>query len=191
MQWQGLKIPIIIFTMLAGLVVIFSAQWLYQKYIFQNPLNEVLSGNKAIESFQITTEGRLVKVTVSIKNDADLMQTYQEIQNDLALKMGRRQFYLVLKDNRDDELRQVWYNSQFAVYQAIAQGSYRDMADVINREAGAAGAEAKIYIDQKNIYIRLKKQGYNLDEVVARDTGQISGNIQASLAGGGMNAQGN
>jgi len=191
MQWQGLKIPVIIFTLLAGLVVIFGVQWIYQKYSFQNPVNMILSSNESIESFQVNTEGKQTKITLAIKDDANLMQAYNELQKELALKMGRRPFYLVLKDSRDDSLQQLWYNSQFAVYQAIAQGSYRDMAEEINREAGSAGAEAKIYIDQKNIYIRLKKDGRTLDEVIARDTGQFYSNIQAPLAGGGTNAQGN
>ncbi|MDF9407438.1 MAG: hypothetical protein A4E52_00865 [Pelotomaculum sp. PtaB.Bin013] len=191
MQWQGLKIPVIIFSLLAGLVVIFSVQWVYQKYSFQNPLNMVLSSNEAVESYQISTEGKQVKITLTFKDTADLMQSYNELQKELTQKMGQRPYYLVLKDNRDDSLQQVWYNSQFAVYQAIAQGSYRSMAEEIKREAGAAGAEAKINIDEKNIYIRLKKDGRTLDEVIARDTGQPNGSIKAPLAGGGTNAQGN
>ncbi len=191
MQWQGLKIPVIIFSLLTGLVVIFGVQWIYQKYSVQNPINMILSGNEAVESFQIDTEGKQTKITLAIKDNANLMQSYNEVQKELSLKMGRRPFYLVLKDSRDDGLQQVWYKSHYAVYQAIAQGNYRNMADEINREAGAAGAEAKIYIDQKNIYIRLKKDGRTLDEVIPRDTGQCSSNIQAPLAGGGTNAQGN
>lgn len=191
MQWQGLKIPVIIFSLLAGLVIIFGVQWIYQKYSFQNPLNMVLSSNEAVESYQISTEGKQVKITLTFKGTADLMQSYNELQKELTQKMGQRSFCLVLKDSRDDSLQQVWYNSQFAVYQAIAQGSYRSMAEEIKREAGVAGAEAKINIDDKNIYIRLKKDGRTLDEVIARNAGQSNGNIKAPLAGGGINAQGN
>jgi len=191
MQWQGIRLPVVIFSLLAGLVVIFGLQWVYQKYSFQNPINAVLSSNEAVESFRVTTEGRLVKVTLSIKGDANLMQSYKEVQRELALKMGRRQFYIELEDSRDNDLQQLWYKCQFAVYQAVAQGSYQNMADTVNREAGAAGAEARIYIDQKNIYIRLKKGGRTLDEVIVRDAGQVDGNIQAPLTGGGASAQGN
>jgi len=190
MQWQGLKIPVIIFSLLAGLVVIFSVQWVYQKYIFQNPINMILSGNEAVESYQISTEGKQVKITLTFKDTADLMQSYNELQKELTQKMGRRSFYFVLQDSRDNSLQQVWYNSQFAVYQAIAQGSYQSMAEEIKREAGAAGIEAKINIDEKNIYIRLKKDGRTLDEVIARDIGQPNGSVKA-LAGGGTSAQGN
>ncbi|OPX86698.1 MAG: hypothetical protein A4E53_02730 [Pelotomaculum sp. PtaB.Bin104] len=192
MQWQGLKVPVIIFSLLLGLVVIFGIQWVYQKYSFQNPINTVLASNEAVDSFQVKTEGGIIKVTLAIKSDAELMKSYQTVQKDLAQKMGRRQYYLELTDSRDDQLQQLWYKCQFPVYQAIAQGSYQNMADELNREAGLAGSEAKIYIDQQNLYIRLKKDGRTLDQVIARDPGQLNNNYQKSLAGGGAaSVQGN
>ncbi|MDD3654183.1 MAG: hypothetical protein PHO01_08385 [Desulfotomaculaceae bacterium] len=191
MQWKGLKVPVIIFSLLLGLVIIFGIQWVYQKYIFQNPINTVLAANEAIDSFQVNNQDGVVNISIAIKSDADLMQSYQAVQKDLSLLMGRRQYNIDLMDSRDDALQQLWYQSQFAVYQAIDQGSYQNMAYDINREAGLAGAEAKIYIDPKNVYIRLMKDGRTLDEVIVRNAGQINSNNQVSLAGGGFSAQGN
>lgn len=191
MQWHGLKIPIIILSLLAGMAVIFGVQWLYQKYNFQEPLNAALSGNKAVESFQVQNKGRTMEVSFSVSYDGDLRQTYQEVRQELSRTMGKRYFDLVLTDDRDETLKQVWYNSQYAVYQAVAQGTYQDMAAVVNREALAAGAEAKIYIDRENIYIRLKHQGHTLDEVIPRESEQFSGKVQLPAAGGGFYAQRN
>lgn len=191
MQWQGLKIPVIILSLLAGMALIFGAQWLYQKYSFQGPLNASLNGNKAVESYQMSNEGSLLRVSVTINYDADLMQSYKDVRKELTQAAGRRPFLLTLNDSRDDVLKQVWYNSQYAIYQAVSQGSYQDMAAVVNREALASGAEAKVYIDHENIYIRLKHQGHTLDEVIPRGTGQVSGNVQVPATGGGVNAQRN
>jgi len=191
MQWQGLKIPVIILSLLAGIALTFGAQWLYQKYSFQGPLNAVLNGNKAVESYQMSNEGRLLRVSVTINYDADLMQSYTEVRKELTQAVGKRPFLLALNDSRDDVVKQVWYNSQYAIYQAVSQGSYQDMAAVVNREALVSGAEAKIYIDQENIYLRLKHQGHTLDEVIPRGTGQVSGNVQVPAAGGVVNAQRN
>lgn len=191
MQWQGLKIPVIILSLLAGIALTFGAQWLYQKYSFQGPLNTALNGNKTVESYQLSNEGRLLRVSVTINYDADLMQSYTEVRKELTQAAGKRPFLLALNDSRDDVLKQVWYNSQYAIYQAISQGSYQDMAAVVNREAMVSGAEAKIYIDQENIYLRLKHQGHTLDEVIPRGAGQVSGNVQAPAAGGVVNAQRN
>lgn len=185
MQWQGLRIPVVISALLVGFAVIFSVQFLYEKYSFQSPLNEILSTNETVESFQISTESnKQIKITLSFKETVDLMQSYNELLEELTPKMGRRSFSLDLTDNRDDGLQQVWDNSQFAVYQAIAQGSYQNMAEMIKREAAAAGAEEKISIDRKNIYIRLKKDGRTLDEVVVRNTGTSNSSVKAPLTGG-------
>lgn len=191
MQWQGLKVPVIILSLLAGLAIIFGSQWLYQKYSFQGPLNAALSGNKAIESYQVSNDNRILRVSMTVNYDADLMETYKGVRQELTSTMGKHPFTLTLKDSRDDVLKQVWYNSQYAIYQAVVQGSYQDMSAVVNREALASGSEARINIDQENIYLRLKHQGHILDEVIPRGAGQINGNIQAPAAGGEVNAQRN
>jgi len=191
MRWQGLKIPVIILSLLAGMAFIFGVQWLYQKYSLQEPLNAALSRNNAVESFQVNSDGRLLRVNVVLKYDADLMQAYKEVRKELAGTLGKRPFQLTLGDSRDDVLNKVWYNSQYAIYQAIEQGSYQDMAAVVHREAGATGAEAKIYIDEENIYLRLKHRGHTLDQVIPRGAGRNSGNVRAPAAGGGADAQGN
>jgi len=191
MRWQGLKVPVIIFSLLAGMAFIFGAQWLYQKYSFEQPLNAALNRNKAVDSFQVSNEGRLLRVSVMINYNAGLMEAYEEIRRELAGAAGGRPVQLVLNDSRDDTLKQAWYNSQYAVYQAVSQGSYQDMAAVVNREAGTLGAEAEIYINQENIFIRLKHQGHTLDEVIPRNVGQTDGNVQATGAGGGVRVQRN
>lgn len=191
MQWHGFKIPVIVLSLLAGIAFIFGVQWLYQKYNFQEPLNAALQKNKAVESFQVVNQGRTLEVSFSVSYNESLKKTYYEVRQEISSAMGKRQFNLVLVDNRNENLERVWYNSQYAVYQAIAQGSYQEMADVVNREASVANAEAEIHVDQENIYIRLKQQGHTLDEVIPRGAGQIHGKIQASTAGGGFYAQRN
>ncbi len=192
MRWQGLKIPVIIFSMLAGMAIIFGVQLLYQKYSFREPLKAVLNQNEAVESYQVSDEGKLLQISMTIKYDADLMHTHKEVHNELTRTLGKRSFQLTLSDSRDDDvvLNTVWYNSQYAVYQAISQGSYQDMAAVVNREAAALGAEAKIYIDQENVYLRIRHQGHTLDEVIPRD-GQVPVNVKETAAGGEVNAKRN
>lgn len=190
MQWKDLKLHVIIFSLLVGLALIFGAQWMYQKYNINGPINNVLSANKAVESYQVGSEGSTLLVSVNIKSDTDLMAAYKEIRKDLERVMGSKTFMFVLSDNRDDTLEQVWYKSQYAVYQAQVQGSFMDMAEVINREALASGAEANINIDQEYIYLRLRHQDHTLDEVIPRGAYVVTGNNLPDT-GGGVNAKRN
>jgi hypothetical protein len=191
MQWRGLKIPIIVASMLAGIALIFALQWAHQKYTLQEPLNAALHGNSAVESYQISNEGRGLKVTVAFKYDADIREAYLSTRRDIARVLGRKPCVLVLQDSRDDALSNVWYESQFAVYQALARGDYRDMAAAVEKNAGAAGAEARIYVDHENLYVRLKHQGHTLDQVLSRASGPVSSGAPVSTGGGVANAQRN
>lgn len=190
MQWKGLKLHVIIFSLLIGIALIFSAQWLYQKYNINVPINNVLSANQDVESYQVGSEGGTLLVSVHIKSEAGLMVPYKEIKKDLEQVMGGKSFIFVLSDDRDDTLEQVWYRCQYAVYQAQVQGNFIEMAELIDREALAGGAEANTNIDQEYVYLRLRHQGHTLDEVIPRGACQVAVNNWPA-AGGGVNDQRN
>lgn len=193
MKWQGLKIPIIIVSLLAGMALFFAGQWLYQKYSFNEPLNNTLNNNPSIESFRVNNQGQVLQVDVSLRYDADMMQSYKQIRKELTNNTGKKDFQLILSDTRDKDsiLRQVWYNSQYAVYEASFLGNFQQMAVVVNNEARAAGIEASINVDQENIYLRLKHEGHTLDQVITLNVNQNNGIGQAPAIGGGNHDQGN
>jgi len=191
MEWKGLKIHLIIFSLLAGIALIFGAQYFYQKYSTQRPLNDVLNSNEAVESYQLSSESNQLQVSVKVRYEANLMQAYKEVQKDLNKVMGRKVYNLSLIDDPDEVLEQVWYQSQYAIYEAQSLGGFQEMAGVVNREAQTRGAEARVYIDQENIYLRLQHQGHTLDEVIPRGAWQVAGDSRTTSGGGGVNAQRN
>jgi len=192
MKWQGLKIPIIIVSLLAGMALFFAGQWLYQKYNYNEPLNYALNNNPSIDTFSVNNKGNLLLVDVNLKYDADLMQSYKDIRKTIADTIGNKNYKLVLGDTRDndDVLKQVWYNSQYAVYEASFKGSFQDMVNTVNREAQSFGVEAIINVDPENIYLRLKHNGHNLDQVITLNINQNIGHGQPA-SGGDYNDQGN
>lgn len=193
MKWQGLKIPIIIVSLLAGMALFFAGQWLYQKYNYDEPLNYALNNNPSIDTFSVNNKGNLLLVDVNLKYDADLMQSYKDIRKTIADTIGNKNYKLVLGDTRDndDVLKQVWYNSQYAVYEASFKGSFQDMVNTVNREAQSFGVEAIINVDPENIYLRLKHNGHNLDQVISLNINQNTGHSQAPVSGGDYDDQGN
>ena len=148
--------------------------------------SNVLSADQAIESYRLNNEGGTLLISVKIKNDAGLMVPYQEIRKKLEQVMGRRGYVLELDDQRDDMLDQVWYKSQYAVYQAQVRGSFIEMAEIINREASMNGVEADITIDQECIYLRLRHEDCTLDEIIPRGAGGYTGDNML-VAGGSAN----
>jgi len=188
MNWQGLKIPIIIASLLAGMALFFAGQCLYQKFNYNDPLNRYLSNNQAIEAYNITT-GDITLVEVALNHEAELMSSYHVLNRDLNNILYKKNFQLNLLDNRDDEINKVWYRCQYAVYEAAYTGNFTEMAAVVNREAQASGVEAIINIDHENIYLSMRHQDHILREVIQiRINKNSSSGFQPVATGGVVNA---
>lgn len=169
MRWYGLRLPVIIIILLASLAILLSGQWVYRQFSLTEPLDRELKGNADIKSFQVDSRKNVLDVIVSFNDNANLMDAYQGVYGDLKKVLGDRKFHLAVQDNRDDVLKKVLYKSQFVIYQAVAQGSFQDMAGFIEREAGEANVSAEIYIDYDYIYLRMKHEGHILDQVISRN----------------------
>ncbi|ACV63859.1 hypothetical protein Dtox_3107 [Desulfofarcimen acetoxidans DSM 771] len=186
MKLHGLRIPVVVLSLLLGLSLFFGCQWLYQKYNYKQPLVASLSENKAVLSYEVDDkhDQLLIEVRMSTPN---LMEDYKKLYTKLDAIMGKKPFILKLTDDRDSELIKAYYNSQYAIYQAISRGTYQEMAAVINKESIALGVESKVFIDRDNIYLQMKHNNHELNEIVPRNPSS-----SAAMAGGELfNAEGN
>ncbi|HZK17686.1 MAG TPA: hypothetical protein VFD15_00075, partial [Clostridia bacterium] len=59
----------------------------------------------------------------------------------------------------------------YIIYEAVARGNFNEMAERVTGESKSIGAEAKIFIDEENVYIHLSKDNSYLNSVVPRDKG--------------------
>jgi len=167
MQWHGLRIHIILLALLVGLGMFFGFRWLYNKLSFEEPLAAALKANKTVASFEIE-HNQPVKILVHLAPTANLKEAYQELQQEVQSVLGNRQFALQLADNRDEKLGQVFYYSQFAVYEAIKRGNYLEMIQFIEEESRKIGATSSVFLDQDNIYMQLQLDGHYLYEIIPR-----------------------
>ncbi|OAT86691.1 hypothetical protein [Desulfotomaculum copahuensis] len=168
MQWHGWRIPVVLLAMLAGLGVFLGAQWLYNKYSYQEPLAGVLKQNPAVASFAVHRREPVLRVAVRLKPVNNLMDTYQGLQKSIRGVLGDKEFKLEIEDDRDSQLNEAYYYSQFAVYEAVARGNYREMADYIAAHAAKVGASARIFLDQDNIYLQMSHGRHYLYQVIPR-----------------------
>jgi transposase len=140
----------------------------YKDIFYLKPLKEVLNNKQLIASYRILDNGSGLEIYVNPAETSDFKKTYQQVNHNIMNTMQKKPYQLIIVDNRDDVLRKVFYKSQFIIYQAISRGSFQDMAFEIDKLAKTAGVEAWLYIDQKNIYIHLKRGNRNLYEVIPR-----------------------
>ncbi len=166
MQWHGFRVHIIIISVILGLLVFAGGQWLYEKYNYDEPLDKTLSSNKAVESYKLSGEDQPVTVELKLKNVENLGKTYGELDNSLREVLGGKEYKIKLVDNRNRQLENIYYHSQFAVYEAMARGNYREMEQYISRQAAAAGAQANVFMDQEAVYVQIKNGDYYLYEII-------------------------
>lgn len=185
MQWHGFRIPIILLALVLGLSAFLGAQWLYNKYNYLQPLEDFLVSSPAVQTYEIEESGKVLTLTVELHETSNLAIDYRELQREVSAVLGKRPFVIQLADSRDQVLRQVFYDSQFSIYEALARGNFREMADYVKASATEVGAKATIYLDQDYIYVHMEHNGRQLTEVIPRPEGGFTNTAHLSLTGGG------
>jgi disulfide oxidoreductase YuzD len=166
MHWHGLRIPVILLALVVGLSIFFGSRWLYNKFGLEEPLGNVLTKSKAVQSFEINRSQPVTRIIIYLAPVNNLKETYQELNQQVQSVLGSRQFEIKLIDRRDEKLTQVLYHSQFAIYEAIKRGNYQEMVKFIEDEAVKTGATATVYLDQKNIYLQIQDNDHYLYEII-------------------------
>lgn len=169
MIWHGFRISAILISLAIGLVCLFGGQWLYNKYGYQQSLQQALERQPQVADFKAEDQGGQLAVTVRLRSTENLVGAYKEIKRTVNNALGSRPFVLELADNRDASLEEAFYQSQFIIYQAIAQGSFKEMEIEVNAHARAVGASARMYIDSENVYLVLTKGDRYLNAVIPRN----------------------
>lgn len=179
MKWNGLRIPIIIASILIGLLIFFGGQFLYNKYNVEKPLEELINNNDAVSDVHMKKDVSGIYLEVELKKGVtNVAEVYEELFQDASAILGRQPFKLTFKDNPDAKLTEVWRQSQYYVHQAIMQGNFPEMAKKITDIAEGEGLNAKVDVTESNVYIQLTKEdGHNIIAVVARQNFMVTGRV--------------
>ena len=177
MQIKGLRLYVVIAAVFVTLAVLLTVQFLYQKYDVEQPLFKLYSQTKLVNKVPtIEQTGTSVKVILDVKKTDNIRQAYQNLNNYTEQIMGGTKFTLELKDNRNKELENAYYQSQFVIYEALAKGDFTKMADVIQQNAVKVGGTSKVYIDNDNVYVEILNGNNYLYEIIPRLHDNAQGN---------------
>jgi len=180
MRWQGIKVHVVAISMLVALAAFLGAQWLYTSLNFQQPLKKELESNRQITDYQIKEDADVYTILVTLGETNDLMQAYRLIYDQVQDIMGKRPFVIELADRRNDRLKDVYNQGQFAIHEAMFSGNFREMSNSMSQYARTSGVESKVYIDGDNIYWQMKDGAYFLYAVIPR----VALPVSASERGG-------
>ncbi|HYE82854.1 MAG TPA: hypothetical protein VEG39_11915 [Clostridia bacterium] len=174
---QLLKGCIALIITVAGLYI---GQAVWQNYAVDLPLDKALHSIDGVKEVTWDNSNNInddIKIYATLDNTANLQKTYTEMSTKIEETLKNRQYTLHIKDNPTPELEQAYYDIHYFVQKAIIDGDFPLLDEKVREKAEAAGAAARVYVDEQNIYLQLNKDDSSLYSVVARDYGRTGGNI--------------
>jgi len=157
-----IALAVTVATLVAG-------QLMWQKYAVARPLDSGLQGIAGVTAatWEENKNGDIT-INITLGGVDNLAKTYGEIGDTAKRILGRRPARVILADNRTPELEALYYSLHYHLQEAIFTGNFSTMADHVDAKARAAGAQANVYVDDRNVYLQLSKAGAALYAVVPR-----------------------
>lgn len=172
-----LKACIALIITLASLYI---GQAVWQNYAVDLPLDKTLHDIDGVEKVTLDNSRKIndnIAIYVTLNNTANLQEAHKEISKKIDQTLKGSRYTLEIKDNRSPELEQVYYDIHYYIQKAIVDGDFPMLEAMVREKADSAGAAAKVYVDEQNIYLQLVKNDSNLYAVVARHSDRIGGNL--------------
>lgn len=183
MQWNGIKVPVVILALALGLASFWGSQWLYNRYNYERPLDRVLGENKDIVSYKIDDQGPVIKLEVKLGKVENLQESYGSIKQSVEGVVGRRDFKIALKDDRDAVLDGIYYHTRLAAFEAMERGNYLEMEEYISSRAAREGSQARVLLDRDHLYIQINHGSHYLYDIIPRTS--LAGPVSSTAGEGG------
>lgn len=158
-------------SLLAGVVtlaILFGGQTLWLKYAVAKPLDKFFYSIDGVENVQISDTSAQLSIDVTLKDVKELPKTYDSLSQGIRNVVGNKNYKLVVHDSRNSELEGFYQAIHYYVQEAIATGRYSTMVEQIKGKADSQGIKANVWVDAKNVYLQLEKNGVQMYEIVPR-----------------------
>jgi hypothetical protein len=153
----------VIFILVISLAILFAGWQAYRRFNLVNPLKSELQQVTGVKSVQIET-GNPSVIDIQLNPVKDLQTTYIEISHVVAGTLGG-QVDVNLLDNKDDELTSAMEDDQLILNDGLAKGNYIEMVASAEQKAAKQNIDARITMDEHNIYVQLTKGNHYLYKV--------------------------
>jgi hypothetical protein len=167
-------------ALIITVTILYIGQGIWQNYAVDLPLDKALNGIAGVEKVSWESGNNIsdaVNIYVKLNNTVNLQKSYEEINKTIKQTLKNKRYALEIKDNRSPELEDTYYGIHYYIQKSIVDGNFPLLEEKVEEKAAAAGAEAKLYVDDQNIYLQLTKSDSTLYAVVARHSDRTGGNI--------------
>ncbi|UZQ83135.1 hypothetical protein OEI98_000140 [Thermoanaerobacter sp. RKWS2] len=164
---KGIKWQIVLITFVVVFGFLFASFQLYQNKILPDKISKDVSTVRFVKMVTISTDTNGYTIKVRLGEVENLMETYKEIEN--KVNKYPVKINILLIDNPNEKLNNVYYNSQFSIYEGIQKGDYMKMYDTIKEISSKNNVISYVYIDKQNIYLDLRDGSHYLYKIIPRE----------------------
>ncbi|MDI3309993.1 MAG: hypothetical protein QJR05_00960 [Thermoanaerobacterium sp.] len=167
-MFSKLKWQVVIVTVTLVLGVLLGGFNLYQNRILPEKISNDIKSSNNVQSADVSIGNSGYTANIKLKKVDNLMTAYKDIEKIVEKYPVKVDIKIV--DNPNDKLNNLFYEDQFAIYQAIQNGDYIDMSKIIDKNGIEKGAKTNVYIDGSNIYLSIYDGQNYLYKIIPRNT---------------------
>lgn len=185
MKPLGIRPAVVIGVTAAVLLVLLAGQSLYTAQRVDRPLRDAVSHVAGVESVTVDSSRATVVIDARVAPVANLMETYQQIDQAARSQLAGRPYRIQVGDRRTPALTDAYYALNAVLEEGIATGRFTEMVARVQSRAQELGlTDAKVYVDAERVYVQLNGRGGYLYEILPRTGENGAGRGSSGGAGG-------
>jgi len=152
-----------------SLVLMLTGQWIYTKYTLEKSLVNIISQKPGVEKADVKSERGKIVVSVKFKDIDNFMEAYDDLYDTVDYNLKGKPFSIVITNQPDNAIKDVYENYiQYIVYEALQTGNYTEMKNKLDAIESQKEINIKSFINQKNIYVKLKHENHYFYYIIKR-----------------------
>ena len=169
MRAYGVRIPVVLMAMAGALLLLFGAQFVYNRQAVDQPLVSIYHNVPAVKHVSLQTTSSGLQVDVRLGLVPNLRETYMALENQVNAVLGGAHFQINLSDARTPALLNDFYNMNGALEQGIATGQFVAMEQQVRAMGAKDGlSQASAIVDNHYVYVELVQGRHYLYELLPR-----------------------
>lgn len=167
-------------ALIITVALLYTGQALWRSYAIDLPLDKTLNEIDGVEEVSWDAGSSFndaVIINIKLGNIDNLQKTYKEIKEKIDLTLNGKKYSLEIADDRSQELEQAYYDIHYYVQKSIIDGDFPSLEAEVREKAEMIGAEAKVYVDEQNIYLQFTKKDNSLFAAIGRHFDRTGGNL--------------
>ncbi len=167
MPLHQIRLTTVIAAMVITLSLLLGGQYIYEKYILKQGLNQKVSQIVKVDEIKIAKQEKPPVVYIRASQIKDLQVTYRRLEKTVKEQLGP-EYQIVLLDRRTSKLQTLFEDCQFPIQEAISTGSFQEMYQTVSQKARYKNVNYKISVDSYNVYVQFRDEEGYLYEIIPR-----------------------